>query len=387
VNTSKELRKQIAKLLVDQQALVLGGLNSTNREAFDKRQKDIDQLEADVQRVEALETRAAAHEDREADKRSFTPSPRTSGVGTPEMGADEKRSKINSAFRSYALSGFNGMRREERDLLTTADGTGGALIPQLFDGALYSALKFYGPTASLVKQRKTGNGGNPLKLSIANDTANGLTLLATEGTSGPAETDPLFQSKLLGVDTVTGGLVKVSFQELEDSYFDLGTWLEEAFGKRYARGLESAVTLGKDSAGTMLPNVAALTSQAVVAETTSTLAAGIGWTDLTAAFGALDPAYLADPKWLMSSNTRSYLIGLRDGFGRPYFTPDPSGDKPFQKLMGYDIVLNQSMPSMGANAVPIIFGSLQDAYLLRTEGQPFLLRLSERYADTLEVLS
>ena len=53
--------------------------------------------------------------------------------------------------------------------------------------------------------------------------------------------------------------------------------------------------------------------------------------------------------------------------------------------MGYGVVLNQSMPNMGANASPVLFGSLADSYLLRSEGQPFILRLNERFADTLEV--
>jgi HK97 family phage major capsid protein len=76
--------------------------------------------------------------------------------------------------------------------------------------------------------------------------------------------------------------------------------------------------------------------------------------------------------------------------GRPYFTPDPSLDNPLSKLMGYDIVLNQQMPSptsgaFTANQTPILFGDLKKAYLLRTDGQPSILRLNERFATTLEV--
>lgn len=59
--------------------------------------------------------------------------------------------------------------------------------------------------------------------------------------------------------------------------------------------------------------------------------------------------------------------------------------------MGYDIVLDQAVAnatnagSLVANAVPILFGDLQKSYMLRTDGQPSILRLNERYADTLEV--
>jgi HK97 family phage major capsid protein len=149
------------------------------------------------------------------------------------------------------------------------------------------------------------------------------------------------------------------------------------------------VTLGKDSSGTTLPNQATngLTGVAAIGTTTAALANGIGWDDLTACFSSLDPAY-TNPlraRWLMNSSTRAYLLGLKDGFGRPYFTMDPSADGPFDKLMGFPVVLNQSLPNMGASAQPILFGDLQASYLLRMDGQPSILRLNERYADTLEV--
>jgi HK97 family phage major capsid protein len=128
-----------------------------------------------------------------------------------------------------------------------------------------------------------------------------------------------------------------------------------------------------------------LLGAATSVETTASLSAGIGWTDLTALFAGLDPAYInPDTAWVMNSTSRSYLIGLKDGFGRPYFTPDPSGDSPFSKILGYDIVLTQAMPNMGANATPIMFGDLRSSWLHRTDGEPSILRLNERYADTLE---
>jgi HK97 family phage major capsid protein len=373
-----QLKEKRNKLLTDMQAIAQTGFDATNRSAFDAMDVDVRAVEQDITRAERVASI-------EADQRSFTRVPRP-GIGEGANSDPEVRKRnLNKAFQAYALRGVAGLNQEQRDILTTTSN-GAALIPQLFNNSLIDALRYYGNTAALVKQKVTENGGAPLKIVLSNDTANGMTLLATETTS-PQETDPAFQSQLLGVDTITGGLVKVSFNELEDSAFDLDSWLREAFGKRYGRGLETAVTLGKDSAGTVLPNQASggLAGSAVIGGTTTTVAAGVGWDDLTGLFGALDPAYLASPKWVMNSNTRAYLIGLKDGFGRPYFTPDPTNTAPFSRLMGYDIVLNQSMPNMGVSAKPIIFGSLQDAYMLRTEGQPFILRLNERFADTLEV--
>jgi HK97 family phage major capsid protein len=329
------------------------------------------------------------NEARARDSATFQRSPRP-GIGETHNGGsvEERKKKFSKAFQAYALRGQAALI-EHRDLLTTSDSTGGALIPQIFSGLLIDAAKFYGPIAQRVRQKVTDNNGAPIKVSLDNDTSHGLTLLSTEGTSGPAETDPSFQSKLLGVDTVTGGLVKVSFQELEDSQFDLDTFIREKFALRYGRGMETAVTLGTDTSGTTLPNQAAggLLAAATVGTTTATLAGGIGWSDMTAAYGALDPAYVnPNTAWVFNSTTRATLLGMKDGFGRPFWTPDPSADGPFDKLLGYDVVIDQAMPNIGtANGTPILFGDLSRAYLLRTDGQPSILRLNERYADTLEV--
>lgn len=309
---SKEIRSQINKLLTDMQALALKGFTSESRAQFDKMNKDVEALEADATRLELIESRSASQSNFE---RSARPSI-GNGTTVASMSEDEHRTKTREAFRAYARGGVTAMTMEQRDLVTTTS-TGQAVIPQLFNPELISALKYYGPIATLVRQRKTNNGGAPLKVSLANDTANGLTLVSTEGSSIPPETDPAFQSSIVGVDTVTAGLVKISFQELEDSSFDLDGWIRDAFGLRYARGLEQAVTNGKDSAGTTLPNQSSggMAGVAVVGTTTSALAAGIGWDDLTACLGALDPAYTNPAKavWQMNSNTRAYLVGLKDG--------------------------------------------------------------------------
>lgn len=379
------LRFNRNKLLTDMAAISEKPWTTESRAAFDTMNTEVATLESDIQRTETLAAYDAANN-------SYR---RSAGRGTPgadahgEQTVEQRKKAFSQAFSVYARDGRAALNTEQRALLTTSDATGGAFIPQLFDGAITDALKFYGPIATKVRQKVTDKNGAPLKISLANDTANGLTLLATEGTSSPAETDPTLQSKLLGVDTVSGGLIKISVQELEDSAFDFDALIRDYFGKRYGRGVETAITLGVDSASTTLPNqsTGGIVGAATAGTTTAHIADGIGWSDLTAAFTALDPAYInANTAWVMNSTTRGYLVGLKDGFGRPYFTPDPSEDAPFSKILGYNIVLNQAMANVGsANAVPILFGDLQSAYMLRTDGQPSILRLNERYMDTLEV--
>jgi len=380
----QQLKDKRNKLLLDMQAIALKGFNTESRSAFDRMNTAVLEVEADLSRAETLAKF-------ESEQRSFERSPRPS-VGSAHFenkSIEERKAAWGAAFRKYGRYGLGALNEEQRALLTTSDATGGALIPQEFEGVLREAKKFYGGIANYVSQRVTNNNGAPMKISLTNDTNNGLVLLPTEGTSAPQETDMSFQSKILSVDTLTAGLIRVSFQELEDSAFDLDAFIRNAFGKRYGRGLETIVTTGKDSAGTALPNQTGggLLGIATVGTTTGTLAAGIGWSDIVNTYGALDPAYLGpNTAWTFNAATRTYLLGLKDGFGRPFWVPDPSAAAPFSKMLGYDVVLNQSMPNMGAaNGTPILFGDFSEGFVLRTDGAPSILRLNERFADTLEV--
>lgn len=305
----KTLQEKRNKLIIDAAALVQAAeVTAESRQAADAMFAEIGVIDGDIQRLKNIEKL-------QAEANSFERSPR----GPVAPVTEDRKKAFNEAFRVYARHGLGALNAEQRDLVTTSDVTGGALIPQEFGGVLHEAQKFYGPIASMVAQKVTDNNGRPMKISYANDTANGIKLLSTEGSSSPAETDPGFVSAILGVDTITGGLVKVSFQELEDSAFNLDSWLRQAFSIRYARGIEKAVTLGVDSAGTTLPNQATggLVASASLGTTTAALANGIGWDDLVNTLSALDPAYInQDTKWVMSSSTRNYLLGLKDGFGR-----------------------------------------------------------------------
>lgn len=300
-----QLKEKRNKLLTEMQQLALKGFTTESRAQFDAMDRDVRAVEEDITRAERV-----ASFDREQNSFTRVPRPGVNNSGSLEsMSADEKRSRVNKAFRSYIQHGYNGMNQEHRDLLTT--GSAGALIPQEFFPVLTEALKFYGPIVNELKQRVTPGSAQPLKISLTNDTVNSLTLIG-EGTT-ISEADPTFQSRIVGADLLSSGLVKVSVQELEDSSFDLSEWLREAFSIRYGRGIENAATNAVDGGGNPLPNFTSLTSIAQVVATTAALASGIGWSDLTNLYSGLDVAYLPNAKWSMSPATRNYLVGLKDG--------------------------------------------------------------------------
>ncbi|RZU39334.1 phage major capsid protein [Edaphobacter modestus] len=367
-------------------AIAAVNFDTEKRAQFDAMNADVAILDSDIQRLEAVEKF-------EAEQRSAPrPNRAQPGQAIESTQVEERSAKEKRAFAQYITRGHSGVDaelrefvRENRDVTTgTTGANGGALVPQLYHGVLTEALKAFGPVSLLVGQKRT-TGGQPLKIALSNDTGNNLTVLG-EATA-VTEVDPAFASKILSTDTVTTGVIKVSIQELQDSYFDVDSWVRQAFGQRYGRGLEAMITNGNGS------NVASLITSANAAVTAkgNTAVSGangsnsIDYDDIVAMYGALDPAYISNATWMFNSQTRAYLLGVKDSFGRPLYTPSPNSGA-FDMLLGRPVVLNQALPNIAASAVgTVLFGAFDAGYLFRTDGDLSILRLNERYADTLEV--
>jgi HK97 family phage major capsid protein len=374
-----ELRSKRNQLLSDMQKIALASrVTSEARAQFDRMNMDVTLIDHELA-------------DAGVENRSFGgsfPQREQPGAGIEPSHSTDAVARQKKALRAYITKG------ETRDLTTGSSGVNGAaLVPQAFEGVLHDARKYYGPVSTLVGQKRTNNNGAPMKVSISDDTANALSVLGE--TVAVTEIDPAdFVAELLATDTVTTGLVKVSMQELDDSYFDLDSWLRSKFGQRYGRGLEAYVTNGNSSNVSSLVSGATATTTAVGNGTAAggtdsttgvTGANSIGYDDIVALYGALDPAYVLNATWQMNSTTRAKLLGVKNTLGNPLFIPNPVSGA-FDQLLGRPVVLNQALPNVAASAVgTVVFGDLQSGYLLRTDGDLAILRLNERFADSLEV--
>jgi len=372
LNTITNLNQKKAELISAATTLVEGGLKTPeNREAHKKLISQIDDVQDHLDMLSRIERALPGLP---------VPAPVAPAAATAPESREQRRAKLNSAWRSYLQGRLDDRVQEHRDLLTSV-GTAGPLVPQEFSGFLSESLKIYAPLFDYANVRQSQNGRS-VKISKVDDRANGLTLL-TEGTVTLTEADPSFSSSIVGTDLFSTGAIRFSNQLLSDSAFDLEQLLTRLSASRVGRGIEKLLTVSADVSGTTTPNNPGLINIAQTATTTSTIAAGIGWTDLTNTFDALDAAYLPRSVWQMSSKTRNALASMKDGFGRPYFTPSTDGG--FDYLLGRPIVINQSLPSptggtFAANAKPIIFGSLFDG-LQVVSNEVRVQTLKERYAE------
>ena len=307
--------------------------------------KDVDSLEEDAKTAQRLEAF-------EAEQRSSNRPPR--GVPGEVSGNVEQEKR---ALRNYIVNG------ERRDLgvgAVAGNITGGSqLVAPAFYPILTQAQQSYGGLVNIVNQRTTDTGAS-MKIGLVNDVTNGLQTWPEDTAAN--EVDPALTSATSNTEMYNTGVILVTIEELQDSYFDLDAFIRDAFGQRLYRGLAKYISQGSAS-GNFASYLMGATSGATSASPTA-----IGYADIAALYASLDPAYEPNSTWVMNSATRGALISETDTLGRPLFIPSPNSGA-FDTLLGRPVVLDQFAPSIGAGNKALAFGDFKAGYTLRNVGQ------------------
>jgi HK97 family phage major capsid protein len=366
----KDLIEKRNKAMTDAAAVInKENVTTEDRSTFDRMIADADVMSSDITRMQAVDKF-------NAEQRSSTRPPRD-GFGNDDK-SEETVKNQKRAFTQWMRTGQVSAEnrqfirtQEQRDLGVGAISgpiTGGnLLVPTGFDPTFHSALKSYGQLVDAVYTLNTGGGG-PIDVATENDTANGLTLIS-EATA-VTELDPTVAGFQSLTDTATSGLVSISNQLLQDSQFDLDSWIQNKLAARYYRGFANWISLGNGS------NVAALGSTLGITTGTPT---GVTYTELAELYGSLDSAYLPNASFVMSSATRAFLMGIVATTGQPILQPDANGT-PFNAIFGRPIVIDENRPALAGTNKAILFGDLKAGYTARKAGDFGIKRLSELLA-------
>jgi HK97 family phage major capsid protein len=417
LSKARELREQRGSLAT--QALAVLDDKNLNREERNTKyaaiMTDVDRLKEQIEqyeRIEAVET-------------EIRTAPPAGQPGTPTEENEETRNKkYHSAFRSYLKYGwapkpqFNirGISAAEMALLTpkrqvvnidgraigeTRDmGTGGQgaypgatsgfFVPVGFTDRIEEALKYYGPML-------IGGPGNPEIMDTAtgqplpfptdNDTTVTGELVGENQLTNSA--DVTLSQVLLGAYKFSSKIVKVSIELLQDSAFDIETYLVKKFGMRIGRTLNTYLTTGTGSsqptgivAGAVLGATAAGAATNDGGNETGTTS--IGSDDLIELEHSVDILYRRGAKYMMHDSTLKLLKKIKDKYGRPLWLPGLAVQAP-DTINGYGYLVNNDMDTVGVHSPPIVaksvlFGAIEK-YLVRRVKDITVLRLEERYAE------
>ena len=289
-------------------------------------------------------------------------------------------SREDRALETWLRSGGKVWPEELAEFRAQSEGTntaGGYLVPQGFRAKLVERMKQFGGIAAEAEEITTSEG-NLLPYPTVDDTAN-IGEIVAEGGTFAAGADLVFAQRTLSAyKYMAGGAgnlpVKVSWELLQDSAFDVAGFLARKLGERIAR-----VQAVHWATGTGSGQPQGIVTPITTSGTIGTLALS----DLVATILFLDPAYRQGAQWLMNDATYGTIMGLNDSTGRPLLTGVNDGiagpvDKP--RLLGYPVVIDQAMPSKATGAKFLAFGDISEAYVIRRVKDVTLVTLNELYA-------
>lgn len=393
---SKELREMRANLVDTNSKLLkrIGEEKDAARVAelekeWDKRDDDILALDKQIERAERQETL-----DAEAGKpsRARRSGRQPGGRDGEELSAEEvteQRERYKRVFWDSMRYGERALSSEDQELLrhgfsnwsgrvidngregramSTTVGAGGYTIPQGFFPELQKNMLAFGGVRPLAKIITTGSGA-ALPIATADDTANEAAIVG-EGAALSSPQDPGFGVVTLNAFTYRT-LCLVSLELMQDSEFEMETFIRGIIAERIARGTNRHFTVGN---GSTQPNgfITGGSSGYTAAASNS-----VAHADLIELEHSVDPAYRALPGtgWQMHDRTLKVLKKLVDSDNRPLWQAGMSVKEP-NMLCGYPYTINQHMATIEASAKSVAFGAWSK-YWIRDVSTMLLIRANE----------
>lgn len=256
---------------------------------------------------------------------------------------------------------------ETRALSVGTTTAGGNWVPTTMLNAYNEAQKWFGAVQERAQVINTESGAN-LDYPCITDTSNTGEVLA-EATAATTTADPTFSKVTLGAFKVSSKAVLVSWELLQDSQFDLASYLGRALGRRVGRLKNTKFTVG---AGTTEPKGVTLTTVGKTASATNAFTAD----EVIDLIHSVDPAYrnLPDVCFMAHDSTIAYIRKLKDGNARYIWEPSTQIGVP-DRLFGYPIVPNNDVSSSIATGEHIIvFGSMGTGFVVRLAGAARFVR-------------
>jgi HK97 family phage major capsid protein len=355
------------------------GLTSQTKSQFDAAMIEVDSLSKQIRSAEQGNFAAYRTNELESEIRHSEAFGRFVRKGEAVL-SNEQRSILTGEKRAVSEGGNQGAHIGTYSSL-------GYFVPTGFVDAVQQATKYFAPLLEdgVFNVIRTGTG-QALPFPVSDDTANACTIVGEA--ASVSDLDVTANQVILQAYKTTSGVIKASLELLQDSAIDIESWLADRFGERFGRGYEGFLTNGSGSGQPtgLLTALAANGVTPVIATGSSESTGGaqtgansIGYSDLVNLEHSVDPSYRRNAKFMLNDNVLASIKKIIDKFGRPLWTAGLSSGDP-DTILGYQYVINQSMPVLAPSAQTVVFGDLKK-FTVRRVLDMSMIRLVELYAN------
>ncbi|MVO14747.1 phage major capsid protein [Parasedimentitalea huanghaiensis] len=280
-----------------------------------------------------------------------------------ELGAPHQK-----AFQTYLRSGdddgLRGLQLDGKSLSTAVNSDGGYLVDPVTAETVTSVLQSTASIRSIAA------------VVTVEATSYDVLIDHTDvGAGWATETDPSVETSTPVIDRITiplhelSALPKASQRLLDDSAFDIESWLAGRIADKFARAEASAFLNGDGldkPTGILTHPVVDNDSWSwgnvgyVVTGSDGSIGDGDAIVDLVYALGA---QYRANGVFIMNSKTAGLIRKLKDGDGRFLWSDGLAAGEP-ARLMGYPVLVAEDMPDVDSNSYSVAFGDFSAGYTI-----------------------
>jgi len=358
--TIAELREKRTKLWNQAQSFldskrVDGILSAADGEVFDKMEVEIMDIGKQIERLER-------HRDLSDQMNMPTSTPLHSKPGV--------HNRANHNNGEYTKAFWNALRgRGISNVLSVGEDTsGGYLVPEEFANELIIALEEQNIFRQIARIVRTSS--DKLKVPVA--TAVGTASWIDENEVIP-ESESTFSQITLNAYKL-GTMMRSSTELVEDSAFNIQSYIAQEFARRIGSREEEAFCLG-DGTGKPTGIFGGIGGAQEGASATTT----ITFDNMIDLFYSLKPPYRNRAVFLVNDSTMKVLRKIKSGDGQYIWQPSVKEKTP-DTILGRPVYVSPYAPEMAEDAYPVAFGDFNYYWIADRRDIRFRV-LNELYAE------
>ena len=291
--------------------------------------------------------------------------------GNPGAGLikpDEKKGRASDAYTKAFWQAFRGKGniQEVKDTLTIgSDPEGGYLVPDEYEHTLVVALQEENFFRGLAHTIRTSSGDHTIPVVASHGEAAWM----EEGSAYP-ESDDTFSQVNLGAHKL-GTAIRVSEELMNDSVFDLESYITQEFARRIGTKEEEAFLVGDGNHKPL-----GVFQGAEVGVTAAKTA--ITFDDMMDLYHSLRTPYRRNASWILNDSTVKAIRKLKDNNGNYIWQPSVQVGQP-DRILSLPYRTSSFVPELAAGNKAIALGDYSYYWIADRQGRK-CKRLSELYA-------
>ena len=360
---------EAAKNFLDTHTQENGTMTAEDAATYEKMEADISNLSKQIERQQRLD-------EMENTMRQPASTPITNKpAGQQTMNAKEGRGSEEYKNAFWSMIRNKTLYPELRNALQIGtDSEGGFLVPDEYERTLIQALEEENVMRSLCTVIQTSSGDRKIPVVAAHGTASWVD---EEGQI--PESDDTFGQITIGAHKLATS-IKVSNELLQDSVFNIDSYIATEFARRIGSKEEEGFIVGD---GTGKPYGILHTTNGAGTGVTTASTTAITADEIIDLVHSLKSVYRKRAQFMMNDSTIKAVRKLKDGNGNYLWQPGIKEGQP-DMLLNYRTTTSPYMPEIATGNKVILFGDFKYYWIADRQGRTFQ-RLNELYATTGQV--